>query len=87
MHNKFLDFFDTSTPSKHPVFGKVIRQKWLLRFRRRACFTMMIAHCHTATTRFQVTENFDLVKKIVEVPTRQDKPTTPVVMESITISE
>lgn len=23
VHNKFLDFFDASTPSKHPVFGKV----------------------------------------------------------------
>lgn len=22
-HNKFLDWWDTSTPSKHPVFGKV----------------------------------------------------------------
>jgi cyclophilin family peptidyl-prolyl cis-trans isomerase len=23
VHNKFLDWFDTSTPSKHPVFGKI----------------------------------------------------------------
>ena len=23
-HNSFLDYFDTSTPSKHPVFGKVV---------------------------------------------------------------
>jgi cyclophilin family peptidyl-prolyl cis-trans isomerase len=23
-HNKFLDHFNTSTPSKHPVFGKVV---------------------------------------------------------------
>lgn len=23
VHNRFLDWFDTSTPSKHPVFGKV----------------------------------------------------------------
>ena len=23
-HNAFLDYFDNSTPSKHPVFGKVI---------------------------------------------------------------
>merc|ERR1712151_881569 len=23
-NNKFLDWFDSSTPSKHPVFGKVI---------------------------------------------------------------
>ncbi len=24
VHNKFLDWFNTSTPSRHPVFGKVI---------------------------------------------------------------
>ncbi|HAN31870.1 MAG TPA: peptidylprolyl isomerase [Myxococcales bacterium] len=24
VHNRFLDWWDTSTPSKHPVFGKVI---------------------------------------------------------------
>jgi cyclophilin family peptidyl-prolyl cis-trans isomerase len=24
VHNKFLDFFDRSTPSQHPVFGRVI---------------------------------------------------------------
>jgi cyclophilin family peptidyl-prolyl cis-trans isomerase len=24
VHNSFLDWFDTSTPSKHPVFGKVV---------------------------------------------------------------
>ena len=23
-HNSFLDYFDASSPSKHPVFGKVI---------------------------------------------------------------
>eukprot|EP00908_Phaeocystis_cordata_P023466 Transcript_5893.p2 GENE.Transcript_5893~~Transcript_5893.p2 ORF type:complete len:90 (+),score=49.72 Transcript_5893:557-826(+) len=23
VHNSFLDYFDPSTPSKHPVFGKV----------------------------------------------------------------
>lgn len=24
VHNRFLDWWDTSTPSKHPVFGKVV---------------------------------------------------------------
>jgi peptidylprolyl isomerase len=24
VHNSFLDFFDKSTPSQHPVFGRVI---------------------------------------------------------------
>ena len=24
VHNRFLDFWDTSSPSKHPVFGKVV---------------------------------------------------------------
>jgi len=56
VHNSFLDWFDPSTPSKHPVFGKVV-------------------------------DNMDLVNEIVGVPTSRDKPTTPVVMESITISE
>jgi len=54
VHNSFLDYFDASTPSKHPVFG-------------------------------QITENLDLVKEIVAVPTSRDKPKTPVVMESVTI--
>mmetsp|Transcript_38130 Transcript_38130/g.77006 ORF Transcript_38130/g.77006 Transcript_38130/m.77006 type:complete len:135 (-) Transcript_38130:134-538(-) len=56
VHNKFLDHFDPSTPSQHPVFGKI-------------------------------TENLDLVKEIVAVPSRSDKPITPVVMESVTITE
>ncbi len=25
VHNSFLDWWDTSTPSKHPVFGKVVQ--------------------------------------------------------------
>lgn len=24
VHNSFLDFFDASTPSQHPVFGRVV---------------------------------------------------------------
>ena len=24
VHNSFLDYFDPSTPSKHPVFGKIV---------------------------------------------------------------
>lgn len=24
VHNSFLDFFDKSTPSQHPVFGRII---------------------------------------------------------------
>jgi cyclophilin family peptidyl-prolyl cis-trans isomerase len=24
VHNSFLDFFDKSTPSEHPVFGRVV---------------------------------------------------------------
>merc|ERR1719191_334448 len=56
-HNSFLDWFDRSTPSKHPVFGKV-------------------------------TEGLDILESIVAVPTdRGDKPNTPVIMESIEISE
>jgi cyclophilin family peptidyl-prolyl cis-trans isomerase len=25
VHNSFLDWFDKSTPSQHPVFGKVVK--------------------------------------------------------------
>merc|ERR1712232_570485 len=53
-HNKFLDWFDSSTPSKHPVFGKV-------------------------------TDNYDLVKKITEVPTTRDRPNTPITVTSIKV--
>ena len=27
VHNKYLDWFDRSTPSKHPVFGKIVSGK------------------------------------------------------------
>lgn len=30
-HNSFLDYFDTSTPSKHPVFGKVVEGEDVVR--------------------------------------------------------
>ena len=56
-HNSFLDHFDNSTPSKHPVFGRI-------------------------------TAGMDVVKAIENVQTdRNDKPVTPVVMESITVAE
>ena len=56
VHNSFLDWYDTSTPSQHPVFGKVVR-------------------------------GMDIVHKIEKTKCdRNDKPTTPVVMNSITIS-
>jgi len=53
--NTFLDWFDNSSPSKHPVFGKV-------------------------------TDGYDLLVKISQVPTRQDNPIKPIKMESIEIS-
>jgi cyclophilin family peptidyl-prolyl cis-trans isomerase len=28
-HNAFLDWFDNSTPSAHPVFGKVSQGVWM----------------------------------------------------------
>merc|ERR1712174_193283 len=52
--NSFLDFFNPQTPSKHPVFGKII-------------------------------EGFDVVKRITETRTQNDRPMTPVQMTSITI--
>eukprot|EP00232_Nephroselmis_pyriformis_P017269 CAMPEP_0182899588 /NCGR_PEP_ID=MMETSP0034_2-20130328/28156_1 /TAXON_ID=156128 /ORGANISM="Nephroselmis pyriformis, Strain CCMP717" /LENGTH=186 /DNA_ID=CAMNT_0025033625 /DNA_START=57 /DNA_END=617 /DNA_ORIENTATION=+ len=56
VHNSFLDWFDKSTPSQHPVFGKV-------------------------------TSGMDVVNAIGKVATdANDKPKTPVVMNSITIA-
>eukprot|EP00389_Voromonas_pontica_P010580 GDKH01016120.1.p1 GENE.GDKH01016120.1~~GDKH01016120.1.p1 ORF type:complete len:189 (-),score=49.92 GDKH01016120.1:156-722(-) len=58
VHNNFLDYFDRSSPSKHPVFGKVDESEM-------------------AT-----------VMKISKVPTDgNDKPKTPVIMESVEIIE
>mmetsp|Transcript_118385 Transcript_118385/g.164980 ORF Transcript_118385/g.164980 Transcript_118385/m.164980 type:complete len:289 (-) Transcript_118385:200-1066(-) len=54
--NKFLDWFDRSSPSAHPVFGKI-------------------------------TDNYDLVKEITQVRTRNDNPATPIMMKSITIED
>jgi len=56
VHNNFLDWYDKSTPSQHPVFGKV-------------------------------TSGMDVVLKISGVSTDgNDKPRTPVVMNSVTIA-
>ena len=30
-HNKFLDWFDSSTPSKHPVFGKIVQGQQIVK--------------------------------------------------------
>jgi len=54
-HNSFLDWFDGSTPSAHPVFGKV-------------------------------TENLELVKKISQVPTRNDNPLEPIKMIKVRVA-
>lgn len=57
VHNSFLDHFDKSTPSKHPVFAKIV-------------------------------EGMDVIKDIEASPTGPgDKPKTPVVVDSITITE
>jgi len=53
-NNSFLNFFDNSSPSKHPVFGKIIG-------------------------------GYELVKQISGVPTKQDRPNTPIMMKSVTI--
>lgn len=52
--NSFLNYFDKSTPSKHPVFGKII-------------------------------DNFELLEQISQVKTNNDNPSTPIMMEKITI--
>ncbi|GKY94904.1 hypothetical protein MPSEU_000455300 [Mayamaea pseudoterrestris] len=52
--NSFLDWFDKSSESAHPVFGRII-------------------------------ENYDLVVKISNVPTRNDNPVTPVKVTSVRV--
>lgn len=52
--NSFLDWFDRSTESAHPVFGKII-------------------------------ENYELVVRISQVPTRNDNPKTPIKMISVRV--
>lgn len=52
--NAFLDFFDPSSESAHPVFGKV-------------------------------TDNYDLVVRISQVPTRNDNPIRPIRMVKVRV--
>ena len=52
--NAFLDFFDRSSESAHPVFGKI-------------------------------TENFDLVVQISQVPSRDDNPIRPIQMIKVRV--
>ena len=74
-HNAFLDYFDPSTPSKHPVFGCCRR----LISTRRASY-----RSHAG----KVVDGMDVVSAIEGVPTDgRDKPIDAVRVESITIAE
>ncbi len=74
-HNAFLDYFDNSTPSKHPVFGCCRR----LISTRRASY-----RSHAG----KVVDGMDVVSAIEGVPTDgRDKPIDAVRVESITIAE
>ena len=74
-HNAFLDYFDNSTPSKHPVFGCCRR----LITTRRASY-----RSHAG----KVVDGMDVVSAIEGVPTDgRDKPIDAVRVESITIAE
>ena len=73
--NAFLDYFDNSTPSKHPVFGCCRR----LISTRRASY-----RSHAG----KVVDGMDVVSAIEGVPTDgRDKPIDAVRVESITIAE
>ena len=74
-HNAFLDYFDNSTPSKHPVFGCC----------RRLISTRRVSYRSNAG---KVVEGMEVVKEIEGVPTDgRDKPIDAVRVESITIEE
>ena len=56
VHNSFLDYFNSRTPSKHPVFGKVV-------------------------------SGMDVVNQIGATQTDgRDRPTTPVMVKTITVT-
>ena len=74
-HNAFLDYFDNSTPSKHPVFGGC----------RRLISTRRVSYRSHAG---KVVDGMDVVSAIEGVPTDgRDKPIDAVRVESITIAE
>ena len=74
-HNAFLDYFDNSTPSKHPVFGCC---------RRRISTRRASYRSHAG----KVVDGMDVVSAIEFVPTDgRDKPIDAVRVESITIEE
>ena len=74
-HNAFLDYFDNSTPSKHPVFGCC----------RRLISTRRVSYPSHAG---KVVEGMEVVKEIEGVPTDgRDKPIDAVRVETITIEE
>ena len=74
-HNAFLDYFDNSTPSKHPVFGCC----------RRLISTRRVSYRSHAG---KVVEGMDIVSAIEGVLTDgRDKPIDAVRVESITIAE
>jgi cyclophilin family peptidyl-prolyl cis-trans isomerase len=74
-HNAFLDYFDNSTPSKHPVFGCC----------RRLISTRRVSYRSHAG---KVVDGMDVVTAIEGVPTDgRDKPIDAVRVESITIAE
>ena len=73
--NAFLDYFDNSTPSKHPVFG---------------CCRRLISTRHVSYRSHagKVVDGMDVVTAIEGVPTDgRDKPIDAVRVESITIAE
>jgi hypothetical protein len=82
-HNSFLDWFDNSTPSAHPVFGKVcfgISNPLFL-------FGRIEWPAHSPPIfLLQITESYELVEKMSKVPTRNDNPTTPIKLISVRVA-
>ena len=103
VHNDFLDYFNPRTPSKHPVFGKVIEG---MDGAPSACARALRAYPRsmrdappilTATSAFPPVPWLNstppdlplaVIKAIESTPTGPgDKPKTPVVVETIEITE
>lgn len=82
-----MDWFDNSTESAHPVFGKVRVSGILYSFLNISHSIDIFFLKITVICYLQIVEGMDLVKKISEVPTRNDNPSDPIKMISVRVGQ
>jgi cyclophilin family peptidyl-prolyl cis-trans isomerase len=79
--NFFLDFWDNSCPSKHPVFGKVNIVDIFVA-------NAAPAYSHEKDVQFvhlQVISGLEVVKRIGETTTTSEHPDTPIKVHAVTV--